>query len=219
MTLMSIIHKTQELPSDQKLAVVLLAAGEGSRLGFTPKALLTKNGVALLQRFCSVMADLKPIEFIVITGFHSEAIESELAMIRELINTPITVKHNIKADQGQGSSVRLAIESLSSDYEVLAMCLSDQPHVGLNEMRVLLEEFKKCGGQEGIVMPMVGPQRGNPVLFSRRVIDEILSSPGLVCRTYMDQHPNAVKIFNTDNLAYIQDIDTQEDVLRLKMNC
>ena len=96
MTLMSIIHKTQELPSDQKLAVVLLAAGEGSRLGFTPKALLTKNGVSLLQRFCSVMADLKPIEFIVITGFHSEAIESELAMIRELINIPITVKHNIK---------------------------------------------------------------------------------------------------------------------------
>ena len=35
-----------------RLAVLMLAAGEGSRAGFLPKTLLKKNGETLLNYFC-----------------------------------------------------------------------------------------------------------------------------------------------------------------------
>ena len=49
----------QSLISDSKLAIILLAAGEGSRLGFYPKALLEKNGTPLIKRFWKEALDRK----------------------------------------------------------------------------------------------------------------------------------------------------------------
>ena len=39
--------------------------------------------------------------------------------------------------------------------------------------------------------------------------------PNMVCRTYMDLHPELVKIVQTEHLAYIQDVDTMDDILKL----
>ena len=43
----------------------------------------------------------------------------------------------------------------------------------------------------------------------------ILSIPGMVCRPFMDQHPDKVKIFEIDSTAFILDVDTEEDIQKL----
>jgi molybdenum cofactor cytidylyltransferase/nicotine blue oxidoreductase len=53
------------------------------------------------------------------------------------------------------------------------------------------------------------------VLFSKKVITEILAIPAMVCRPFMDQHPELIHVFETDNKAYIQDVDTPEDIQNL----
>ncbi len=201
--------------SGLRLAVVLLAAGEGSRLGSMPKALLRKDGKTLLEIFCVSVKQLTPVEFLVITGFHAQAIEAELKNISQSLKFPVTIQHNSNAQQGQGSSVRLALQSLSSEYDVLAIGLSDQPNIGATELQSLLEQFEHCNTKEQIVMPMVNGQRGNPVLFSRQTVEEILSMPGMVCRAYMDQHPERIHIFETNNPAFILDVDTDADIRKL----
>ena len=64
--------------SDLRLAIVLLAAGEGSRMGSFPKALLKREGKSILEKFCISIKALNPVEIIVITGFHAQAIEQEI---------------------------------------------------------------------------------------------------------------------------------------------
>lgn len=200
------------------LAILILAAGEGSRLGGYPKALLKKGGDSLLKRFIQSTQSFDPIETLVVTGFYSNQIEAEIKLLKQGIANPITWVKNLQPELGQASSVRLGLESLKSDYDVLLIALCDQPAIASTEIEALLWQFNQRDANQEIVLPMVNDQRGNPVLFSRTVIDQILSIPGMVCRGYMDQHPELVKTFATDNQAFVMDVDTQNDIQRLGLD-
>jgi molybdenum cofactor cytidylyltransferase/nicotine blue oxidoreductase len=198
--------------SKLRLAILLLAAGEGSRLGSIPKALLKKDGESLLKHFCQVALAFLPVQFIVVSGFHAQAIEAELASLKHDIALPIHLVLNTHPELGQSSSVRIGLEALGENYDVLLIALCDQPAIGQREIAALLNQFElRKAGQE-IILPMVGEQRGNPVLFSKKVIENILAVPGMVCRPFMDEHSELVHIFYTDNEAYILDVDTEKDI-------
>lgn len=201
-----------------RLAVLILAAGEGSRLGGFPKALLKKDGSSLLSRLIHAVLGLNPIEVLTITGFYADEIEAEIQVSQKNTQGPISWVRNPYPGAGQSSSVRLGIESLKSDYDVLLIALCDQPNVGVKEIKSLLEQFNQRTANQEIILPLVNGQRGNPVLFSREVILRILEIPGMVCRAYMDQHPELVKSYATKNDAYILDVDTQDDIQKLGLN-
>jgi len=195
-----------------RLAILILAAGEGSRLGGMPKALLKKDGSSLLKRFIYSTVDLDPIETLVVTGFYSEKIQAEITSLQQDRQSPLSWVRNPNPETGQASSVRLGIESLNSQYDVLLIALCDQPNIGKQEIVSLLEQFKQKSPEQEIILPMIHGQRGNPVLFSSAVIKKVLAIPGMVCRPYMDEHPELVINFLTDNQAYLQDVDTQADI-------
>ena len=204
---------TSSSPSTQtsplRLAVLLLAAGEGSRLGAYPKALLCKDGQTLLQRFSSAIQAFSPIEYLVVTGFHAEVtkLSASLACRIKAIQNPIP-------ERGQPSSVRLGLESLQGNFDVLLIALSDQPEVGAKEVQELLDEYVKRESGQEIILPVVKGRRGNPVLFSRKAVMDVLASPDMVCRKYMDIHPDLVRLMATSNEAFITDVDTPEDIHR-----
>ena len=201
-----------------RLAILLLAAGEGSRLGGLPKALLKKEGESLLSRFLQSIQKFNPVETLVVTGFYADAIEAEINSIRQKTHSSIAIVKNPNPEEGQSSSVRLGLESLKSDYDVLLVALCDQPNIGVSEIEALLEQFNQVGFNKEIVLPMVNGSRGNPVLFSKKVIEEILATPGMVCRPFMDKHPELVKLFETNNQAYLLDVDTQADIQKLGLD-
>lgn len=201
-----------------RLAVLLLAAGEGSRLGGFPKALLKKEGESLLSRLLQSIQKFNPVETLVVTGFYADAIEVEINSIRQKTHSSIAIVKNPNPEEGQSSSVRLGLESLKSDYDVLLVALCDQPNIGVSEIEALLVQFNQVGLNKEIVLPMVNGSRGNPVLFSKKVIEEILATPGMVCRPFMDKHPELVKLFETNNQAYLLDVDTQADIQKLGLD-
>jgi molybdenum cofactor cytidylyltransferase/nicotine blue oxidoreductase len=214
MTLSSNPSKNPKL----RLAIMILAAGEGSRLGGYPKALLKKDGSSLLKRFIQSAQDCNPIEILVVTGFYSDEIEAEIQSIQKGMQSSVAWIRNPNPRLGQSSSVRLGLESLQSDYDALLIALCDQPNVGTLEIESLIKQFNQRTAEQEIVLPIVNGQRGNPVVFSRGAIQSVLAVPGMVCRAYMDQHPELVKTMATDNLAYVLDADTQDDVQKLGLN-
>jgi len=213
-TLMNALCPTSDSPS-LRLAILLLAAGQGSRLGSHPKSLLKKSSQSLLKRFCDSAQALHAIELVVVTGFHAQAIEAHLQEFANELAIPIKVLRNPLPEKGQSSSIRLALESLKSEYDVLLLALSDQPEIGSVEIEALITEFQTKDAEQEIVLPMVNGQRGNPVLFSKKSIEAILRIPDMVCRPYMDNHPEKVRLFSTHHQAYLEDVDTLEDMQRL----
>lgn len=197
-----------------RLAVLLLAAGEGSRIGGHPKALLRKQDQTLLERFSNAIQAFNPVECIAVTGFYAQAIESALVKLNTTLNHPIKYIRNTTPEKGQPSSVRLGLESLQSDFDVLLVALSDQPEIGEQEVAELLKEFSQRTLGEEMILPTVKGQRGNPVLFSKVAVLNTLKVPELACRGYMDTHPEQVRIMDTQNPAFVMDVDTPEDIHR-----
>jgi molybdenum cofactor cytidylyltransferase len=204
--------------SKLRLAVLLLAAGEGSRLGSQAKALLHKDGLSLLERFSKAIQRFSPVECLAVTGFHAVAIESEIEAINTSLAYPIKSARNLTPEVGQTSSVRLGLESLQSEFDVLLVALSDQPEIGAQEIQELLEEFSIRNSGEEIILPIVSGQRGNPVMFSKKAVQEVLLIPRMVCRAYMDAHPEKVRSMNTANQAFVLDVDTPEDIQKYKLS-
>jgi CTP:molybdopterin cytidylyltransferase MocA len=200
-----------------RLAVLLLAAGQGSRLGSHPKALLKQSGVTLLKRLLDAIQPFNPIEFIVVTGFHGDAIEQSLAQMDSAFSRSIRLLRNPNPEMGQPSSVRLGIEALQSNFDALLIVLSDQPAITTAEVSQLLGAFSQRALGTEILLPMVDGQRGNPVIFSRKALQNTLAIPDLSCRAYMDAHPEQVQLWHTNNSAFVCDVDTLEDMKKYQL--
>jgi molybdenum cofactor cytidylyltransferase len=201
-----------------RLAVLLLAAGQGSRLGSHPKALLKQSGATLLQRLLDAIQPFNPVEFIVVTGFHGEAIEQSLAQMDSPFSRSIRLLRNPTPEVGQASSVRLGIEGVHSNFDALLIALSDQPAITSAEIGQLISAFSQRSPEKEIVLPMVDGQRGNPVLFSKKALQNTVAIPDLSCRAYMDAHPEQVQLWHTNNAAFVCDVDTPDDMQKYQLD-
>ena len=201
-----------------RLAVLLLAAGQGSRLGSHPKALLKQGGVTLLNRLLDAIQPFNPIEFIAVTGFHGDAIEQSLAQMDSPFSRSIRLLRNPNPEVGQTSSVRLGIEALQGNFDALLIALSDQPAITTVEIGQLLSAFSQRSSGKEIVLPMVHGRRGNPVIFSKKALQTTVAIPDLSCRAYMDAHPEQVQLWHTNNAAFICDVDTPEDMKKYQLD-
>jgi len=189
-----------------RIGAVLLAAGQGSRMGNQPKALLRLQGVPLINRHLIALSDVGVDEVVVVTGFYHDQIEP---MVQSF---PVQVARNQNPGAGQPSSVRLGIETLGDKFDAVIMMLCDQPLVNANDITALIAAFKQRKRGE-ILIPMVKNQRGNPIVMSGKAISDILShSQNMHCRKYIDEHPELIVTFQTDNEHFVTDVDTLEDI-------
>lgn len=194
------------LYSRMRVGAVLLAAGQGSRMGDQPKSMLQLQGVPLINRHLIALSGAGVDEVVVVTGYYHEQIEPLVHAF------PVQIARNSAPQAGQPSSVRLGIESLGERFDAVIMMLCDQPLVNANDITALIAAFKKRSHGE-IVVPVVNGARGNPIVLSGKAISEILSEgQNMYCRKYMDNHPELITFFETDNEHFVTDVDTLEDL-------
>jgi molybdenum cofactor cytidylyltransferase len=193
-----------------RLGAVLLAAGEGRRMGGMNKLALQMQGVPLLKRALFALSGAGVDEVAVVLGHHADALEP---MVREF---PVTVVHNARASDGLMSSVHAGLAGLPGSYDAVLVCLADQPLLNTQDIEALIGAFKKR--ETGMaVVPRVKGRRGNPIILDWNARDEILAGEAdLGCRQLLERHPEQVSSFDTDNDHYIVDLDTPEDILALE---
>ena len=103
------------------LGVVLMAAGSGSRMGFKPKCLLHLDGVPLITRMLESLKRLGVQELVVVLGHYQDTIAP--LVHGEHVHPVI----HPEPDQGQISSQRLGLASLTQRHDAIIMALADQP--------------------------------------------------------------------------------------------
>ncbi len=199
------------LYSRMTVGAVLLAAGEGARLGGRPKALLELGGVPLILRQLIALSGAGVDELVVVLGHHAAAVE---AAVRAF---PITLAHNPRPQDGQASSVRVGLQALSARVDAVIVALADQPMIDAQDIVALISAYKQRG-TAAMVVPRIsvaeGPAvPGNPVMFDAALREQWLNGEAdLACRKWREQHPERVQWFDTRNQRYRVDIDTAEDL-------
>ncbi len=192
-----------------RIGAVLLAAGQGTRMGGVAKSLIRLQGVPLINRHLIALSGAGVDEVVVVTGHARDAVEAQVQTF------PVTLAHNADFASGQQSSVRLGLSALSGNFDAVIILLADQPLIGASDLTELIAAFKKKP-YGNIVMPMVGGQRGNPVVIDAEARAQVLASEtNLGCRNLMDRNPDMVFAHQTENTRYITDLDTLDDLTQL----
>jgi CTP:molybdopterin cytidylyltransferase MocA len=194
------------LYSRVRVGAVLLAAGEGKRMGGVPKALIELGGVPLINRQLIALSGAGVDEVVVVTGHYHHMVEPLVEQF------PVRIVRNAYPENGQASSVRLGLEALGGNFDAVIMALCDQPLINAQDITQLIAAFKKRQSGE-IILPLVGEQRGNPIVMSGSAMNQILDSgKNMVCRKFMDAHPEMVNTLLTDNEHFIMDVDSLDDL-------
>jgi CTP:molybdopterin cytidylyltransferase MocA len=189
----------------RSVAGVLLAAGEGSRFG-RPKALVELDGMTLADRGVALLRAGGADPVLVVTGAAP-------------VDTPGTVTvHNPEWRTGMGSSLRAALRVLtSSAVGAAVIALADQPLVGAAAVGRLISAY--YAGATVAVAAYDGEQR-NPVLIARQhwpaVIAAATGDKG--ARAFLRARPDLVTLVECGDTGSAEDIDTPEDLARIKEN-
>jgi molybdenum cofactor cytidylyltransferase len=189
-------------------AILLLAAGESSRLG-QPKQLLDAAGEPLVHRVARQLIALDAGPVAVIVGAHREAIATAVADLRA------TIIVNDNWSQGIGTSIAAGIRWADADPSVVAamIVLCDQPVIDAAHHRALLDRAKDAT----IVATEYAGTTGVPAVFSRSVFDRLLALP---------PDRGAKSLFNDRRLKVERitceaariDLDTVDDVARWRQS-
>jgi len=186
-------------------AGVILAAGGSERLG-RPKQLLSWGGRPFVRQVAqnALRAGLSPV--IAVTGADQERVEDALAGL------DVTCVNNPDWDQGQSTSMHAGLSALPEDSDSALFLLSDQPQIGLDLIRELLERY--ATNRKPITAPRVHGQRANPVLFSQQATKALLAVKGdRGGRAIFDQF--TVDWLDWEDVRILLDVDEPRDYERL----
>jgi molybdenum cofactor cytidylyltransferase len=192
-----------------RIGAVLLAAGEGRRMGGVAKPLIRLQGVPLINRQLVALSGAGVDEVVVVTGHARKAIEEQVRPFS------VTLAHNEAHARGQDSSVRVGLAALSGPFDAVLIVPSDQPLIAAGDLTELIGAFKKRPAGH-VVVPVVDGHRGNPILLDEEARMQILASgASLGCRHLLERQPELVHAHETANARFISDLDTVEDVQAL----
>ncbi len=187
-----------------KIAGIILAAGEGKRIGQN-KGLLKIDGISFLEKVIVPLKDAGCSPVIVVGGSQSEKVKVE------------AIKHGAKFalnenwQSGQFSSVKAGLRQLKRDVEGAIIALVDHPLVMSNTYVILMEEFLEYSDK--IILPICDGRRGHPIVLPREIIDEIISAPDdSILKDIIFSH--ADKIYETlvEDPGILKDIDINSDM-------
>lgn len=190
------------------IGVVILAAGQSSRLG-KPKQLLTLNGLTLLEKAASAALDLNSSPVLVVLGAYADDIKSKV----KLQGVDIVV--NEGWEEGMASSLRIGIEYMQQNHahvDGILFLVCDQPylHSALLKDLVGLQKRKDLP----IAASSYGGKIGTPALFHQSTFSSLMLLKGDTgARKLLDERMNDVAVLHFEQGVY--DIDTVEDYEQL----
>jgi len=185
------------------LTAVILAAGESKRMG-SPKALLLYDSRTFLEHLMDITRHPKIGTQLIVLGAGAEEITKQVGL-----NPAMTVV-NPDWQSGQLSSIKAAIKSIGSKQTGgLLLCLVDHPLITSALVNELVETF--YSEKKPIVIPTFHGKRGHPVIFARKLFDELLAAPDETgARSVVWKHANEVCEVSTTEEGVVLNLNDPE---------
>lgn len=192
------------------ISAVVLAAGCSSRMG-KDKLLVPLNSGTVLGHTINNVLISEIDEVFVVLGHRASEKEKYVKNNFEDLKTVINEDYH----QGLSSSVRKGLDAVNSDCQAVIFCPGDLPLVSPAVVRGLIQLFQEQ--QCPVVYPEYMGIRGNPVLFSKEVFplfENLSGDEG--GRSIIIHSEKRACILKTDCEGVLRDIDTPEDLLKIR---
>jgi molybdenum cofactor cytidylyltransferase len=207
--LMEIVTRPQpreQLGTDgnRNVAAIILAAGRSTRMGGPNKLLAELNGKPLVRIVTEQALASKAQGVIVVTGHQAEQVEKALQGLK------VKFVRNPDFADGLASSVKAGIAAVPASADGAVICLGDMPLISAQLIDRLIEAFAPDRGNL-IAVPVSDARRGNPVLWSRRFFNELMTLDGDIgARHLIARHGEAVAEVAVEGFGAFLDIDTPQ---------
>lgn len=186
-----------------RCAAIVLAAGRGSRMASENKLLAEIKRKSIVRRAAEAVLASKARPVIVVTGHEGERIREELAGL------DVQTVHNPHYSDGLSTSLKAGLAALPTDVDATAVVLGDMPNIRGDLIDRLVSAIQPDRGML-IAVPTREGKRGNPVVWSRRLFEELAKVEGDVgARHLIGLHQEAVAEVPVEDDAAFLDIDTE----------
>jgi len=205
---MPLTQPKNDLSDENNVAGVILAAGESSRFG-KPKQLSSFREKTFIENVVETALTAVLFPVVVVLGSHLE----EIKPVLEKYNGLITIIENPNWNEGQSSSIRVAIQSIKKNCKAAIFLLVDQPQIEPELVLALISDYFR--ERNNIIAPFVGERRGNPVLFDKVCFCQLNSLTGdQGGRTIFEKF--GLTRLNWEDKRILFDVDIPEDYEELK---
>lgn len=191
----------------EKVAGIVLAAGESTRMGRT-KQLLPVGDETLIERVLGQILESRLDNVLLVLGYRAREIKSVIAP--RFVDPRLRIVENRRYRQGISSSIVAGISEVESAYDHAMIFLADMPCVPSSVINRLLKGHLTSGTSIGAIQADGRP--AHPVIFNRELYPELKALTGDVgARSLFRKYSDAVRLIRPEGKYDSLDIDTPED--------
>ncbi|MBU8540113.1 NTP transferase domain-containing protein [Falsiroseomonas tokyonensis] len=191
----------------RSVCALVLAAGRSRRMAPLNKLLVPDaKGVPMILRVVDNVLASHAAPVIVVTGHERERIEEALA------GRPVLFAHAENYADGLSASLKAGLAAVPAEAEGIMVCLGDMPLVTAPMLDRLLTAFDPEESR-AIVQPTFRGKQGNPMLWSREFLGEMLAITGDIgARHLAAKHADRMVAVEMASDAVLRDFDTTESL-------
>jgi molybdenum cofactor cytidylyltransferase len=162
------------------------------------------SGLPMVVRVVENVLASRARPIIVVTGHERERVEEALT------GRPVQFAQADDYAEGLSASLKAGLTALPQDVEGVVVCLGDMPLVTGPMIDRLMTHFDPEEGR-AIVMPTFRGKQGNPMLWSREFLPEMMQITGDVgARHLVGKHADRVVEVEMADDAVLRDFDTTD---------
>jgi len=198
----------------QEIAVLILAAGRGSRFGApgdAGKLTADLQGVPLVRHvaLAALASTARPV--LIVTGHNAPGVRAALEGL------DLNFIDNPSYGQGLSVSLKLGLAALPETTRGAVVLLGDMPLISDSLINRLALEFFSAEVEPLAVVPVHLGRRGNPVVLGRGLFQQVSEIDGdKGARVLIDRLRSGVIECDVDDGAIGIDVDTQEILRNLQ---
>ena len=187
------------------ISAIILAAGEGKRIGST-KALLNWGNVNLINYQINSLSHESITEKIVVVGSESEKVKKSIS------KNEIKIAENNNYLSGKTSSIKKGISYIGKDQNDILLLAVDQPRT--EDLINKVVDFHITNPlDKKISMPYKEGHGGHPIIFSNLFLDDLskIKEESFGIREIIKNNSESIIRFKTTDFSSNIDINTSED--------
>ena len=187
------------------ISAIILAAGEGKRIGST-KALLNWGNENLINYQINSLSHKSITEKIVVVGSESENVK------KAILRNEIKIAENNNYLSGKTSSIKKGISYIGNDQNDILLMAVDQPRT--EDLINKVVDFHNTNPlDKKISMPYKEGHGGHPIIFSNLFLDDLskIKEESFGIREIIKNNSESIIRFKTTDFSSNIDINTSED--------